>query len=237
MTKYKYNLELFYTKNELSYYLLGAFMTDGNVIIRKHCPNAKRASLWSKDLDWISDIQKMICPQMKIISCNGSYRFDIHSTELCDWLISTGCTPRKSLTLKFPQIPTKYLPDFIRGCIDGDGSLGIYHYNRKYKNNFYTATTQQCYVCGGSKDFILKLYKILLKNKIQCSYFERKPSNAVLADGRVIKSKTPQFKVTITRRPHLSKFLKWTYYPGHKLSMTRKNNLAQNIIKYCDSFA
>lgn len=42
-------------------------------------------------------------------------------------LINYGCTTRKSLTLKFPNINIfknkSYIYDFIRGYVDGDGCL------------------------------------------------------------------------------------------------------------------
>ena len=43
-------------------------------------------------------------------------------------LISLGCTPRKSLTITFPserQVPQHLQKDFVRGYIDGDGSIMI----------------------------------------------------------------------------------------------------------------
>ena len=58
-----------------------------------------------------------------------SYSITNKSKHLKDTLISYGCTPRKSLTLTFPNIdifqcPSLIIP-FIRGVFDGDGSIGI----------------------------------------------------------------------------------------------------------------
>lgn len=58
-----------------------------------------------------------------------SYSISNKSKHLKEVLISYGCTPRKSLTLKFPNIdifqtPSLVIP-FIRGIFDGDGSVGI----------------------------------------------------------------------------------------------------------------
>lgn len=48
----------------------------------------------------------------------------ITNKHLKNTLILYGCTPRKSLTLKFPNI-IDFKNDFIRGYIDGDGCIYV----------------------------------------------------------------------------------------------------------------
>ena len=51
-------------------------------------------------------------------------RLDISSKELCNDLISQGCTPQKSLTKQFPKkVPHNLLRHFFRGYIDGNGCI------------------------------------------------------------------------------------------------------------------
>lgn len=53
-------------------------------------------------------------------------RLVICNTEICKDLERLGCTPRKSLTLTFPnenQVPSYLIPHFIRGYFDGDGNV------------------------------------------------------------------------------------------------------------------
>jgi len=52
--------------------------------------------------------------------------------------------PRKSKTLKPPTIPTEHLHHFIRGYIDGDGSIGWHKHNNKPRLS----------ICSGSKEFL-----------------------------------------------------------------------------------
>lgn len=63
-----------------------------------------------------------------------SYSIMNKSKHLRDILISYGCTPRKSLTLKFPSMSifqdSSLVIPFVRGVFDGDGSIGI----GKHKN-------------------------------------------------------------------------------------------------------
>ncbi len=47
----------------------------------------------------------------------------IGSKKLYYALEKYGLHPNKSLTIKFPKIPKKYLADFIRGYFDGDGCV------------------------------------------------------------------------------------------------------------------
>jgi hypothetical protein len=49
----------------------------------------------------------------------------IVSDKMRDDLIRWGCTPRKSLALRFPPLPLHLCSHFIRGYFDGDGSAYI----------------------------------------------------------------------------------------------------------------
>jgi hypothetical protein len=62
-------------------------------------------------------------------------------------IIALGGQENKSLTIKFPEIPKEYLPDFIRGYFDGDGCI------MRLKNN----RVNSAFTCG-SKDFLVKLH-------------------------------------------------------------------------------
>jgi hypothetical protein len=54
------------------------------------------------------------------------FRVQLNSKIMFDSLNRLGCTPRKSLTLKFPKIDDKLVHHFIRGYFDGDGTVGVY---------------------------------------------------------------------------------------------------------------
>ena len=86
-------------------------------------------------------------------------RVNICCTEMCRDLIKLGCTPRKSLTLKFPneeQVPKHLLKHFIRGYFDGDGCISHGKHNIIYNNEYYTR-------CGfsGTKDILEGIHKYL----------------------------------------------------------------------------
>lgn len=61
---------------------------------------------------------------------NIYYSADINicNRKMCEDLNKLGCTPNKSLTLKFPseeQVPKNLIRHFIRGYFDGDGCIHI----------------------------------------------------------------------------------------------------------------
>lgn len=58
--------------------------------------------------------------------CSNSYELNITSKVISEDLSKLGCVPKKSLILKFPseeQVPKHLLSHFIRGYMDGDGSI------------------------------------------------------------------------------------------------------------------
>eukprot|EP01083_Nonionella_stella_P269665 912656_1 len=62
--------------------------------------------------------------------CMASHKINDHS--MARDLIALGCTPRKSLTLKWPaNMPDKFASHFVRGYFDGDGCI---HYRKVRKS-------------------------------------------------------------------------------------------------------
>lgn len=68
--------------------------------------------------------------------------FAIYSKTIYDDIIKLGGKERKSLDLKFPNVPKKYLPDFIRGLWDGDGSVFYYKYSKTYFSSYVSASKE-----------------------------------------------------------------------------------------------
>ena len=57
----------------------------------------------------------------------------LNSKYMCADLERLGVYPRKSLTLLFPteeQVPSTFMPHFIRGYFDGDGSITHVHHGK-----------------------------------------------------------------------------------------------------------
>lgn len=230
-TKYKYNYELFTNENSTSYYLLGVFITDG-------CMKKGMVSLSSADKDWLCAIRNLICKDLPLYKEESNcWRLNIHDFRIRDWLLCNGCIPRKSLTVKFPQIPDKFLADFIRGVIDGDGSISHKQYTR-YRNKsgkpYYFYSTHYT-LTSASKSFIDSICQIITNREMKYCLLENKPgSKNSKINGRKILHQNTYYTLT---GGHSSafKFLQWIYYPGHDLSLNRKRILAEKIISFYNS--
>jgi len=63
------------------------------------------------------------------------YKTQIGDVALCRWFLTVGVTPRKSLTLGPLNVPDEYVPECVRGLLDGDGDI----------TNFTHAPTKKTY--------------------------------------------------------------------------------------------
>ncbi len=109
--------------SELKAYFLGFIMADGCVYIGKKNDHLLRIHIKDSDDEIIIRLLKEIKLNKKITYKNGTAEIKIFSKRVINSLIKLGCTPRKSLTLEFPNISKEFLPHFIRGYFDGDGTV------------------------------------------------------------------------------------------------------------------
>lgn len=206
--KYEVNSEVLLKEDDISYYLLGYYMTDGCV---EHDKHANHFSLTSKDVDHLQQIRDLLCPNKPFYKNKNTFKLSLNDKDNVEWLMSYGCIPRKSLTLKIERdIPKEYVKDFIRGCMDGDGCISI------YKKKCAQRNILNVYLCSASEVFIDQII-----NLIQDKFSLRK---------EVIKNnKNPQYRIVFSDRKNRQNFLNWIYYPNHKISMPRKNKLVKII--------
>lgn len=147
-------------------YILGYISADGNVAWdEKKGYYSMTITAAEKDKEHLERIRLLLRSTKPLLygASTKSYRLIVNSKQICRDLISFGIVPRKSLILKFPDIIDRHLKDYIRGYVDGDGSLK--YFNRPRSPYFELS------VCSGSKDFILKLeekifFKLDIHSKI-----------------------------------------------------------------------
>jgi len=105
--------------------------------------------------NWLNSAHTIV--NKKPTSKNGrlGYLLRIGSHMLYDDLVKLGLYPNKSLTIKFPKIPKKFLSHFVRGYFDGDGSVMIQRAKGKTQK-FILKKLSVVFTCG-SEVFLEKL--------------------------------------------------------------------------------
>lgn len=72
----------------------------------------------------------------------NQYRMLLFSDKICSALTKHGLVKNKSLVIEFPHFDDSLMPAFIRGVMDGDGSIGLY--NKSTISVSLTATKMFC---------------------------------------------------------------------------------------------
>lgn len=109
-------------------YAIGLITSDGNL-----SSNGRSVNLTSKDAEVIETFKNCLCVNNKAgLKGNGAsnhkkyFFLQIGDKVFYEFLLSIGLMPAKSKVLAEVLVPREYFSDFLRGCIDGDGSIGYY---------------------------------------------------------------------------------------------------------------
>ena len=156
--KYTFNFDKFIQDSTNKYYWLGFLSADGAVV-----KNTLTIELHKKDIQHLEKFNTFFENTAPIsIRINNQNvecaRASINSFQLVKYLQQYNIYQNKSLTYIIPidKIPQQYLMDFIRGLIDGDGSIRI--------NNHQQISLS---FCSGNKQCVEQFKEILdIDNKI-----------------------------------------------------------------------
>lgn len=145
-------------------YITGLIVTDGSLSVDK-----RHIDFTSKDLQLIETFARILQLKNKIGIKTSSYskgrkyfRIQFGNVEFYKFLLSLGLTPRKTKTIGILKIPDKYMRDFLRGHLDGDG-FTISYWDKRWKSSFMLYTG---FISASKKhlvwikECISKLYKI-----------------------------------------------------------------------------
>ena len=131
----KFNEHIFdQIDSEEKAYWLGFIFADGYISsspLREGVKNVYQfeISLGIKDIEHLNKFKKFIAFKKDIITDKNRCRFIVANKHLWTTLNKLGCTPNKSLSLKFPNIPQNLVKHFIRGYFDGDGCISRHVHN------------------------------------------------------------------------------------------------------------
>ena len=188
-------------------YLLGIIQTDGNILKRQEKKGSFFTITQHEDFSWY--IRRMMLEFSDKVgySKDGNCKaIRIGSNEMVDDLINLGIVPNKTknqtkedIEKLWDSIPEKFLGDFIRGLIDGDGHVN-YFIQKRGKN-------ESCNIgfCSVNEHLIDKLVTFF-KNKFNYSCNKH-------FDGSVYRIAITNYKVSIEIGKFLYKNFKYPF--GH----------------------
>ena len=147
--KYYINQDYFKTWSRNMAYILGLWFADGCIYngrifdITLHKKDKYILKQIAKELEFEGDLSDY--------SNKQASRLNFSCVVIYNDIVALGGQENKSKTIEFPEnIPNEFLPDFIRGYFDGDGSVMLIQGKRL--NSAFTS---------GSKKFLDSLLEIL----------------------------------------------------------------------------
>ena len=148
--KYHINQDYFKTWSSNMAYILGLWFADGCIYrgkifdITLHNKDKYILKQVAKELEFEGSLYDYVDRQ--------AARINFSCVVIYNDIVSLGGCENKSMVVDFPKVPNEFLPDFIRGYFDGDGSIMQLKNNRL--NSAFTS---------GSKKFLDQLLEILRK--------------------------------------------------------------------------
>lgn len=152
--RYRINHNFFDEIGTKQAYVLGFFYSDGHLRKKGNVISFSQSNANGKIL--LKKIRKIMGSNypIRLNKKTNSYRFDVSSKSIKNFLINIGITNEKTYSLVFPSfLDKKLFTSFFRGYIDGDGSCGIYDNGKGYR--------YLCISFVGTKKFINKSKKLI----------------------------------------------------------------------------
>lgn len=174
LNKIKYNTQFFDKWSDEMAYCLGLLYTDG-------CLNSSTNNIvfGQKDIELVEKFLSLFECNSKILfrperitksgKAGEMYVVSLNGIDLFNQLLKLGLTPKKSLTIKFPAMPNKYVRHFIRGCWDGDGTV----YKEKQSGKITAGFT------SGSSDFLkVMIQHLRIEGLPERNYYKHRHAEA-----------------------------------------------------------
>lgn len=137
-------------------------------------------------------------------------------------LTSIGIKPAKTYTIGRIQIPSRYFRDFLRGHLDGDGSIFTYRdtYNI-YKGRRYLNTRIYTKFISASETHIRWLHEMIKRHS---------PIKGVLLSKPPNENRVRMWEIKIAKYESL-KLFPWLYYKNDLPTLQRKRKIAECLME------
>lgn len=221
--KRKYSLNEYYFQSIDSIdkaYFLGFLYADGNVSKTKDGYRVKMG-LQERDSYILEKFARycnydgpILFRKQKTVNHQHQKLIQIYSKIFYENACKHGLHDNKTFTLKFPTLDKKYYSHFLRGYLDGDGSVFMKQYKDHMATTIHFLGTYD--VCNGIKK--------LLKEELN-----------LRSDTKIVKKKLI-FKYTITDRQDLLKVFDYLYSNMNDCYLSRKFEKFQEIKNYIEKY-
>jgi len=208
-------------------YTVGLLATDGNL-----SKDGRHIVLRSTDFQLVETFKECLNISASI-GCAPDLRNDGYQrkpmytlqagmVQLYRWLLTIGLTPNKTHTLGALTIPDRYFNDFLRGHLDGDGSVTTYkdYYNTR-KNPKYIYDRLWLRFISVSEPHIT-----WLRSRV----FELTGSQGHLWKSPLLdQTRVPMWVLKFGKKDSI-KLLNWMYYNPSVPCLERKRQKAEQFL-------
>ena len=203
-------------------YAVGIITTDGCL-----ARDGRHLVVSSKDLDLLNTIRHCLGLGVAITLYRSGpgrfcYRLQWSDRRFHAWLMGIGLMPAKTFSLGPLAIPDECMPDFVRGCIDGDGSITLYldRYHTA-KNERYVYQRLYVSLVSASRPFI---------DWVRASVRRGAGLNGSIAQS-VSKAKSPIWVLRYAKHESIQ-LLRWVYEVPDAPCLARKRLKAEPFLRY-----
>lgn len=206
-------------------YVVGLLTTDGNL-----SKDGRHITMRSSDLQLLRTFRDClnISTQIRQSKNDGwakkpSYRVQFSNAQFYRWLLKIGLFPAKTYTIKKINVPDKYFRDFLRGHLDGDGSIITYRdYWNTFKDQKYIYTRLWVKFISMSKDHI---------DWIRRSIFKLLSIRGHKSQGKIyqLHQSAGIWQLKFAKKESIQ-LLSWLYYHSDVPCLIRKRKIAEKFI-------
>jgi len=225
MTRLKLPKKEFKWSSKIAY-AVGLLVTDGNL-----SGDGRHMTMRSSEVSQLRTFKKCLKLSNRIARSkndgwgkNPSYRVQFGNVQFYRWLIKIGLFPNKTYTIGKIKLPSKYFRDFLRGHLDGDGTITTYKdYYNTFKNPKYIYTRLWVRFMSASKTHI---------EWIRENIFKLIHIKGHTAQAKIYRSyQTARMWHLKFGKKESTKLLSWIYYDKNVPCLKRKRDIAKKILK------
>ena len=203
-------------------YVIGLLVTDGCL-----SSDGRHIIMRSSEMNLLETFKKCLEIKNKIGETKNeeviSYRVQFGSVQFYNWLLKIGLTPAKTHTIGEIKIPDLYFKDFLRGHLDGDGSITTYtdRYNFYKGRNYANQRIFVRFISASKKHIDWLRQKITKLVNVKGAFIVNKP--------KLIKH-VPIYEIKFAKNESI-KLLKWIYYKNSIPCLKRKRIIAKKTMR------